>query len=87
MSIKSKLDFIASCSDFDISKHGDEYRVTFIVPSEYDTDLVAFIKPSGDIEYAIEGVYNIGCNYASIDIGALEELKTFCEMLVKENNI
>lgn len=85
MSIKSKLDFIASCSDFDISRHSDDYKVTFIVPSGYGTDLVAFIKPSGDIEYTIAGIYNSGCDYASIDIWALEELKSFCEMLVKED--
>lgn len=86
MSIKSKLDFISKCNDFKVTIDDDGfYKVTLKGGENFGFPLVAFIDHEGNIEYTVGGIYNSGCDYATIDMKALEELKSFCEMLVKEN--
>ena len=86
MSIKSKLDFISKCNDFKVTIEPDNtYKVELKDVDELICPIVAFIDHEGNIEYTVGLISNIGCDYASIDIWALEELKSFCEMLVREN--
>lgn len=84
MSVKSKLDFIREVYNFKIYKEKEDYEVYF-AGEYYSYPLKAIIKPNGTIEYSMGGIYNSKREYAPIDVNKLLKLKTFCEMLVKEN--
>lgn len=85
MNVKEKLEFLSSASDFVIIKNDDKYKVT-LIKREYDIcPLVAFVYTNGNIIYTMKDVYHNNCNYTEINTKALDKLKSFCEMLVRED--
>ena len=75
-----KLELLALANKFTVSKNGNSYHIL-----HNDADLSAEIDGNMvDIIYSVTGVYNNGSDYADIDMQALEELKKFCELMIKE---
>lgn len=81
--MKEKLDLLA---------YGQNYTITKKVKTSYskagyeietDTNLAAFISENKEITYYVTGCYNSNCDWISFDVNKLEELKKFCELMVK----
>lgn len=72
-----KLELLAMAKDYEVTKNPSGYEVT-----PKDANLSADITDEG-ITYFVAGCYN-SSGYEIIEIEALEELKKFCELIIKE---
>ena len=75
-----KLLFLSKAKDFEIIKAKDGYEVH---NKDGECDLVAFISNDKTIKYYLTGLYNTGLNWHEINFEELENLKIFCEMIIK----
>ena len=72
-----KLELLAMADNYEVKKNPSGYE---IIPK--DANLSADITDEG-ITYYVTGCYN-SCGDEMIEIEALEKLKKFCELMVKE---
>lgn len=66
-----------SSKSYRFHKEDDIYEIT-----DNDSNVGATIDADeGEIQYFVTGVYNSGCDWAEIDLEALEDMKKLCETL------
>lgn len=49
-----------------------------------EEDVAALIEKEGTASYFVTGVYNSGLDWAEINLIAFEELKEFCQLILKQ---
>lgn len=87
MSFQDNLDLLSMAELFTVYCQKNDYRIE----KKDDTGVVAIVdKGFLTVEYYVTGCYNSGRNEMIIDIGLLEELKKFVELLqgkTQENSV
>ena len=80
--INDSLKFLAEFSRYDVKKldYDDdpdyEYEIT-----DSQSDIVALVDHNGKVDFKVSGVYNSGCNYADIDVVALDKFRKFVDTI------
>ena len=76
--MNDKLELLSYSEKFKITKKDDGYEIYHM-----KEDLGAFITNKNQITYYRTDCYDSGSDWLDININALQELKAFCELMVK----
>lgn len=76
--MNDKLELLALSEKFSVVKKDDGFEIECV-----NDTLAAFISKDNEITYYVTGCYDSGSDWIEFDIKELEELKKFCELMVK----
>lgn len=77
--MNEKLELLSYADKYHINKKSQDRYEIFAK----DTDIVAVINKN-EITYYITGCYDSGIDWLEINMKAIEELKEFCNLMIKE---
>lgn len=80
--INDSLKFLSTFNRYSVEKldtdDGSDYEYEI---KDSESDIVALVETDGTVKYSIVGVYNSGCNYADIDVCALDDFRKFIKTI------
>ena len=78
--INDSLKFLAEFSRYNVNRLDEDDDYDYEI-TDSQSDIVALVDPSGKVDFKVSGVYNSGCNYANIDVVALDKFRKFVDTI------
>lgn len=75
----NKLELLSLSNKFEVKKTDNGYDV-----EHNECNLSAYITHDKKVTYYVGGCYNSGSEYVEFDIDYLDQLREFCNLMIKE---